>query len=105
MTDRVNEIVSMIADDDEMVRVLCALERRFAVRISAVTRGDVEDEFQQSLLADELEPRQMTDDEWARFADEWFWRKGHSEVMFGGVPEAIRWDLRDAGIVPTETVI
>lgn len=103
--DNVQRILGQVADEDEAIRLMIAFERRFAMRISVVTREDVEDEFQQSLLAEEREVRPMTDDEWARFADEWFWRKGHSEVMFGGVPDAIRWDLRDAGILPAETVV
>jgi hypothetical protein len=51
------------------------------------------------------ERRAMSDEDWDKFRQEWFWRKGYSDVMWEGVTEAIRWDLREAGLTPKEAVI
>lgn len=90
---------------DEMIDALIALERKFDVRISVVTRADVEDEFSQCHEFDGEGARAMTDAEWDKFASEWFWRKGYSEIMWDSVPDAIRWDLRDAGLIPNTSVV
>ena len=98
-------IVEAVADVGEALDILYALERKFPMRISVVTRTDVEDEFRSILECEGIEPRDMTEDEWQRFAGEWFWRKGHSEVMYDGVIDAVRSDLRYTEIVPETTPI
>lgn len=100
-TDK-NNIVAQLTDESDVVELLLALERRFPVRFAVVTKGDVNGEFQFLLEAEGKEIRDMTDDEWDKFASEWFWRKGHSEIMWNDIPNAIHWDLRQAGIVAPE---
>lgn len=90
---------------EELINALIALERKFDVRISVVTRGDVNDEFSQCHEFDGEGARDMTDEEWDKFRSQWFWRKGHSEIMWDSVPDAIRWDLRDAGLLPVGSVV
>jgi len=87
-----------------LYEVLMSIEHLFDVRIAAITRGDVNDEFRQTLLAEDIEERDMTPEEWDKFANEWFWRKGHYEIFWDGVSDAVRWDLREAGLIP-ETAI
>ena len=105
--DIVEYITRRATTIDDFVDVLIALEFAYDVRTCVVTRGDVESEFEDSWLfdSDERERRKMTEEEWQKFRSEWFWRKGHSEVMWDGVIEAIRWDLREASLLPTEAVV
>lgn len=106
-----DEVISYIKERattiDDIVDVLIALEFSYDIRTCVVTRNDVESEFEESWLydSDERERRKMTEEEWQKFRSEWFWRKGHSEVLWDGVTEAIRWDLREASLLPTESVV
>jgi hypothetical protein len=90
---------------DGLLDIIVALEWEYPVRISLVTKGDVESEFEEAWLFDGAEERQMTEEEWEKFRSEWFWRKGHSDIMWDGVTDAIRWDLREAGLLPKDAVV
>jgi hypothetical protein len=103
--DQMDAIVSQINDIDDMFSVLWRLERKFEFIGSVVTRGDVESEFGDMWEFEGTERREMTQEQWDKFRQEWFWRKGHSEVMWDGVIGAIRWDLREAGLAPGTAVI
>ena len=92
-------------DVDDIIDLIIGLERLYDFRASLVTRGDVESEFEDSYLFDGQERRIMSNDEWKEFTRSWFWRKGHSEIMWDGVAEAIRWELRDLEMLPKHTVI
>jgi hypothetical protein len=86
--------------DDNLYEALMALEKVFDIRLAVVTREDVNDEFQQMLFAAEQPGRPLTDEEWDQFTDLWFWRKGHYDVLWDGVSDSIREDLREVGVVP-----
>jgi hypothetical protein len=104
--DIVDFIKMRATDTDDIVQVLIALESEYDIRIGVVTRGDVEDEFHQAWLFDGEENRQLTDAEWEEFSQDWFWLKGHSEVFWdGNIVEAIRYDLRDRGLLPKGAVV
>lgn len=103
-----DEVISYIKERattiDDLVDVLIALEYSYDIRTCVVTRNDVESEFEDSWLFDS-EERKMTEEEWQKFRSDWFWRIGHSEVMWDGVIEAVRWDLREAGLLPPTAVV
>ena len=104
------EIIAFIKehakDVHDIVDLIISLEREYDFRTCLVTRSDVQDEFEESWQFDsnEGERREMTEEEWQKFRSDWFWSKGHSEVMWDGVIEAIRWDLRELDLVPKDTV-
>lgn len=103
VTDIVDRIISY--GPSAMFRVLAQLEHRCEFVSALVLRSDVEDIYRQMWEYEGNETKEMTDEEWARFKQEWFWRKGHSEVMWEDVENAIRTDFRDMAIVPEEAVI
>ena len=103
--DIVEYITRRATTIDDLVDVLIALESAYDIRTCLVTRGDVETEFEDSWLFDSDEKRKMTEEEWQKFRSQWFWRKGHSEVMWDGVNEAIRWDLREAELLPQTAIV
>lgn len=103
--DIVDFIKMRATDIDDIVEVLIALEQEYDIRTTVVTRNDVEEEFHQAWLFDGEKDRRMTDAEWEEFRQDWFWKEGHSEVMWEGVTDAIRWDLRDRGLLPKETAV
>ena len=98
-------IKERVTDFDDLVDLLVGLEYAYDVRTSVVTRNDVESEFEEAWLFESEENRKMTDEEWEKFCSEWFWRKGHSEVLWDGVIDAIRWDLREANLMPNGAVV
>lgn len=103
-------IVSQINHINDVFRLLAHLEHKFEFRSTLVTRSDVEDEFRQAWEFDPDTPSEgplpsMTEEQWETFAAEWFWRKGYSDIFWDGVVEAIRWDLREAKIIPEDAVV
>ena len=100
-----NDVISRINHIDDVFRLIRALERKFEFVSTLVTRGDVDEEFSQIWEFEGDGRRQMSDDDWDKFTQEWFWRKGHSDVMWDGVIDAIRWDLREANLCPKEMVV
>lgn len=103
--EQMDAVVSQINHIDDVFRLMWRLENKFEFIGSVVTRGDVESEYGDMWEFDGPERREMTQEEWDKFRQEWFWRKGYSEVMWEGVTEAIRWDLREAGLAPKQAVI
>ena len=103
--EKIDSLVSHIDNMDDVINTLIALERKFDIKCAVVTRDDVNEEFSQCHEFDGDGAREMTDADWDKFASEWFWRKGHSEIMWDGVSDAIRWDLREAGIIPKTSVV
>lgn len=105
--DKRPEIISFIKEHikttDDLVDLLIGLEGAFDIRVCVVTRGDVESEFEEAWSTDG-QTRTMSDNEWESFRSEWFWRKGHSEIMWDGVTDAIRWDLMDLKLLPSSSV-
>ena len=103
-----NELEEM--DFNSVLKLLNKIERIHQCRISLITRRDVEDEFRDVVLneadgsSEQLDTK-MTDEQWEIFQHSWFWRKGYSEIMWDGVMEAVRWDLREEGIVPNSVVV
>lgn len=104
-----DELIALIEERatnvDDIIGIIIKLEDLYDFRASIVTRNDVESEFETAWEFDGGEKRKMTDEEWDTFCSEWFWRKGHSEVMWDRVPDAILRDLRDLDIVPRGKVI
>lgn len=97
-------------DFNSVLKLLNHIERIHQCRISLITRRDVEDEYRDIMLFEATDPDEpvetkMTDDQWETFRHSWFWRKGYSEIMWDGVMEAVRWDLREEGLVPYSVVI
>ena len=99
-----DEVVAFIKERattiDDIVDVIIALEFAYDIRTCVVTRGDVEDEYAQAWEFQGDEKRTMSEEEWQKFRSDWFWRKGHSEVLWEGVSDAITWDLNDCGLLP-----
>jgi hypothetical protein len=89
----------------DIVDLIIGLESLYDFRASLIIRNDVESEFQYAWEFNGRQGRKMTDEEWEKFRSEWFWRKGHSEIMWDGVTDAIRWDLRELDLVPKDIVI
>jgi hypothetical protein len=104
-TEEMINVISKINHIDDVFRLLHALEHKFTFVSTIVTRGDVEEEFSQAWEFDGTGRREMTEDEWEKFSQEWFWRKGASEVFWEDVPTAIRFDLREAGLLPETAVV
>lgn len=108
--DKRDELIATIKESaktlDDLIDLIIGLEWHYDIRLTAVTRDDVESEYQETweFEGDEKRPK-MTEDEWEKFRSQWFWRKGHSEIMWDGVTDAIRWDLREAGLLPTQAVV
>lgn len=103
-------IVSQINHINDVFRLLAHLEHKFEFRSTLVTRGDVEEEFLHAWEVDfDARPggshRSMTEDQWERFASEWFWRKGYSDIFWDGVREAIQTDLHEANLVPKTSAV
>jgi hypothetical protein len=98
-------IKARVTDIDDIVDLIIGLEPLYDFRACLVTRNDVESEFEDSWRFDSDEHRKMTEGEWQKFCSDWFWRKGHSEVMWDGVADAIRWDLRDCELLPKTAVV
>ena len=98
-------ITARDADIYDIVDLIVGLESLYDFRASLVTRNDVESEFEEAWEFDGARTRKMTDEEWQKFRSEWFWRKGHYEVMWDGVADAIRWDLRDCELLPKTDVV
>ena len=99
--DEIVEFASAITDRPQLWLLLSELERRLDVRFCMVTRDDVEYEFG----AANDGHRTMDMSEWEQFKKEWFWSKGWGDVMFEDVSTAIRFDLREAGLIPREAVV
>ena len=90
--------------NDELFSLIRTIERHHDVRIAMIMKSDVEEIFEMALASEGIDRRDMTDQEWERFTYTWFWVKGHTDIMWEGVQEAVSWDLREAKIIP-ETVI
>ena len=107
--DTRDELIAFIKerakDIDDIVDLIIGLESVYDFRASLITRNDVESEFEDAWEFDGQEKREMTDEEWQKFRSEWLWRKGHSEIMWDGVTDAIRWDLREADLLPKNSVV
>lgn len=103
--DALQGIVSQVNHIDDMFRLMWALERKFECVGTIITRLDVNDEYGFMWECEGGERRDLSDEDWDKFRGQWFWQKGHSEVMWDGCNEAIRWDLREAGLAPKEAVI
>jgi hypothetical protein len=104
-----DELIALVreraTDIYDIVDLIFGLESLYDFRASLITRNDVESEFQDAWEFNGRRGRKMTDEEWEKFRSEWFWRKGHSEIMWDGVTDAIRWDLRELDLVPKDIVI
>lgn len=107
--DKRDELIATITESvktlDDLIDLIIGLEFHYDIRLTAVTRDDVEGEYQELwAIAGEKHPK-MTEDEWEKFRSQWFWKKGHSEIMWDGVTDAICWDLWLAGLLPKEEVV
>lgn len=91
-------------NEQNLYEVLLSIEYLFDVRIAAITRGDVNEQFREILFANEIDGRDMTQEEWDKFSSEWFWRKGYYEIFWDGISEAVDWDLREAGLIPKSDI-
>jgi hypothetical protein len=79
----------------ELIEHLYSMQRQYGIIVSAITRGDIEDAWQQDFLADGKDAPPFTDEMWRKFQDTYAWRKGLAEVMWDGVWEGIQDGLRD----------
>lgn len=86
---------SLPSDLQILIEHLYSLQRQYGIIISAITRGDVEDAWQQDFIADDKDAPPFTDEMWGKFQDTYAWRKGLQEVMWDGVWEGIQDGLRD----------
>lgn len=68
----------------EFIRLLVKMERLRECRLALVTRSDVNSQFGEMLFNSDQPRRDMTEDEWERFASNWFWSKGYSEIFWDG---------------------
>lgn len=109
--DERDELITTITETaktvDDLIDIIICLEFHYDIRLTAVTRDDVESEYQDvwEWESDDGKRPKMTEDEWQKFRSQWFWRKGHSEIMWDGVTDAICWDLREAGLLPPQAVV
>ena len=99
MDDATIKAVCLISDEGQAIEAICALERKFGLVVSAVTRYDVECEFHSLLENDDTPMRDLTDEEWDLFRSQWGWRKGIRQAMWDEVPGMIRDDLIEAGLI------
>lgn len=90
--------------EEEVFALVRSLERHHDVRITMITKNDVNDVYRMALASEGIDRRDLTDEEWEKFSRSWFWQKGHLDIMWEGVQEAVAWDLREEKIIP-ETVI
>jgi len=104
-TEKMTEIISEINHINDVFRIVRLLERKFDFVSTIVTRGDVESEFCDAWEFEGEERREMTEAQWEEFSHDWFWSKGHTDIMWDGVTDAIRWDLRERGYLPATAVI
>ena len=86
---------SLPSDLQKLIEHLYALQRQYGIIVSVITRGDVDDAWQQDFLADGKDAPPFTDEMWRKFQDTYAWRKGLHEVMLDGVWEGIQDGLRD----------
>ena len=93
--ERTGLSVSLPSDLDKLITHLYAMEKQYGIVITVVTRGDVEDAWENDHLADDLDAPPFTDELWDKFQETWEWRKGLSEVMWDGVWETIQNGLRE----------
>lgn len=98
-------IAGSVSNIDEALSVIIALERRFDFTSAVIMRDDVNDQYVQMWEAEGEEPKDLTDEQWETFKNGYFWRKAAEELMWEGVPEAIRADLIDEGLAPPTAVI
>jgi hypothetical protein len=96
--------VTLPADLDKLITHLYAMEKQYGIVITVVTRGDIEDAWQQDHLADDLDAPPFTDEMWDKYQDTWAWRKGLSEAMWDGVWDTISDGLRDVKDNLSETL-
>jgi hypothetical protein len=105
-TEEMTEVVSKINHIDDVFRLLHALEHKFTFVSTMVTRADVEEEYSQAWRYEGGHfGLEMSEEDWEKFSQEWFWRKGASEVFWEDVSTAIRFDLREAGLLPETAVV
>lgn len=109
MTGETRELIislirAEVTDESDLMDLLISMEPVFDVRFAMLSRGEVENEFEEAWEA-EGEHRKMTDAEWAKFASQHLWATGHVDVFREGLWEAIRWDLREANLLPEGAVI
>lgn len=103
--DELNALISQVNHMEDVFRIIRTLERKFDFVSALVTRSDVEDEFGEAWEYEGDARREMTYDQWYRFSNDWFWTTGHLDIMWDGVPNAIRWELRELGFLPKEAVV
>lgn len=89
---------------DQLFSLMRKIEHLHDVRIGVVTKEDVNDIFGMALASEGIESRELTDEEWEKFTHTWFWVKGHPEIMWEGIQEAVTFDMKWDGLLP-ETVI
>lgn len=83
----------------EMFDLLWRLEQIQDVRLSVVTRDDVNGIFQSACETEGLPVRDLTDSEWSEFKEDWFWRKGFSDIFWDGdVSLAVTEDLLERNL-------
>ncbi len=103
-----DEIIAFIKeranDIYDIAELIMSLESVYEFRACLVTRKDVEDAFEEAWDF-EGGKRTMTQSEWEKFCSDWFWRKGHYEVMWDGVGGAIQWDLLDNKLLPQTAIV
>lgn len=95
--------------DNDLISLLLRIESLRDIRTAVVTRSDVNNVFHDAIMSanmtitDEsqhIEVRDLTDAEWEEFCQDWFWRKGHSDIFWSGdVHLAIHEDLQDRGFI------
>jgi hypothetical protein len=88
-------LFALPSDLQKLIEHLYSLQRQYGIIVSVITRGDVEDAWQQDFFADGKDAPPFTDEMWDKFQDTYAWRKGLAEVMWDGVWEGIQDGLRD----------
>lgn len=73
----------------EVISHLYKMERQYGIVIAVITKGDVEEAWNNEFFSDDKEPPPFTDEVWSKFQDTYEWRKGFADVMWNGVHETL----------------
>ena len=104
--ERRSLLTAYINSYDELREALHLLEEKFDVRIVALTRGDVNNEFSECHQFDGDGAKDMTDAQWERFTGTWFWEEGYFRLMMDDdLWTGIRHALLDENLIPPTSVV
>jgi hypothetical protein len=99
---RIRELIAEIDSPGDAIDMIIALERKFEMRGSTYTREDVNDRFRDHMSVYAEDARDMTEEEWLKFADGWLWTRGYSEVMGQDMLTAITDELYELKLIGEE---